>query len=199
MTKSPTGSSNKPSAKGGPKGSPKDTPAPSPSRLESLLQLSTAPASLRRAIKLMVAGAAATLVWGLFGVIINLAFRSEEVTDIMKNNHVTASHASTQVNGFVLWDVIVAVVCAGIWIVMARMTRDGRNWARMVSSVLFLVWTYEVYQSINGLKGWSGTSLAIDFIAILVGLVIWGFGAAALYYLWRPDLAPHFKGTSLRP
>jgi len=36
-------------------------------------------------------------------------------------------------------------------------------------------------------------------IAIIVGLVIWGFGAAALYFLWRPDLTPYFKGASQRP
>jgi hypothetical protein len=195
MTKSPAGSGSKPAPKGGPKGSPKDSPSPSTGRLESLLQLSTAPAPIQRAVKLMVAGAAATLVWGLFGVIVNLAFRSEAVNSIVKTNHVTTSNASAQVNGYVLWDVVVAVVCAGIWILMARMNREGRNWARIAASALFLIWTYEVYQSINGLR--NGTNLAIALGAIILGLVIWGFGAGALYYLWRPDATAYYK--SQRP
>jgi hypothetical protein len=191
MTKSPTGSGNKPAAKGSPNGSPKDSPRPSPSRLESILQLSTAPAPIQRAVKVMVAGAAATLVWGLFGVVVNLAFRTDAVNNIVKTSHVSVSNATAQVNGIVLWDVIVAVVCAGIWILMARMNRNGRSWARIASSVLFLIWTYEVYQSINGLRG--AASPAIGIGAILLGLLIWGCGAGALYYLWRPESTAFFK------
>jgi hypothetical protein len=57
----------------------------------------------------------------------------------------------------------------------------GVGWARLASSVLFLLWTYFTYESI------SGVDSVVGLINFIVELIIWGFGGAAIYQLWLPE------------
>jgi len=59
--------------------------------------------------------------------------------------------------------------------------------------VFFLLWTYETYRAISGLNTW------IALGNLLIMLAIWGCGAGALYFLWRPASTAYFKATSQRP
>ena len=70
---------------------------------------------------------------------------------------------------------------------MARANQAGRSWARITASVLFLLWTYQTYRGISGLKTY------LDLGALLIMLGIWGIGVGALYYLWRPESSAFFK------
>ena len=58
------------------------------------------------------------------------------------------------------------------------------GWARLASSVLFLLWTYFTYESI------SGVDSVVGLINFIVELVVWGFGGAAIYQLWLPGVEP---------
>jgi hypothetical protein len=171
MAKSTTGSGNAPAAKG--------TTTP-PGR-------AAAPPAVRRAVRLMLAGAAGTFIWGIYWAVVTLAFRSDTVTYYVKTAHLTASKANAEIGGSVLLIVVQAVLYAAFWVLMARMNRDGHAWARIVAIVLFLLWTYYTYQSIVELKTYIGLG------NMIIELLIWGVGAAVLVNLWRPDSTDYFK------
>jgi hypothetical protein len=171
MAKSTTGSGKTPAAK--------STPIP-PGWAE-------APVAVRRAVQLMLAGAVATFVWGIYWAVVTLAFRSDTVNYYVKASHLSVSKANAEVGGSVLLIVVQAVLYAAFWVLMARFNRSGHGWARWVAVALFLIWTYYSYQAIIDLKTYIGLG------NMILELVIWGFGAAALVSLWRPDSATYFK------
>jgi hypothetical protein len=171
MAKSTTGSGGTPAAKG--------TTTPR--------GWAAAPLAVRRAVQLMLAGAAGTFIWGIYWAVVTLAFRGDTVTYYVKSAHLSASKANAEIGGSVLLIVVQAVLYAAFWVLMARMNRDGHGWARILSVALFLFWTYYTYQSIIELKTYIGLG------NMIVELLIWGLGSAALVNLWRPDATAYFK------
>jgi hypothetical protein len=180
MFKSFTSNDNKPTANGKPKGATQ--------RADDF----AAPGPVRRAGKLALGGAAGTVVWGIYWAIVTLAFKSQTATYLVKTQHYSLSKANTEVYASMLFILVQALLYAGLWIWMGRMNTFGRNWSRIASTVFFLLWTYETYRAINGLS----TYIALGNLVIM--LAIWGFGAGVLYFLWRSDVTPYFKGTSQR-
>jgi len=174
MAKISTGSGNTPAAK---------STAP-------LTGWEVAPLGVRRAVRLMLAGAGATFVWGIYWVIVTLGFRRDTVTYYVKLGHLTVNQANSQVNSGVLFVVIQVVVFAALWVLMARMNRDGHGWARIVSVVLFIGWSYRAYSAFAELKQYIGLG------DLILQLAIWGIGCAALISLWRPDATAYFKRTA---
>ncbi len=186
MFKSFTSSDNKPAATARAKTSAKATAndgkavkgkpsAPTPTA-------PTAPASVERAARLMLFGAPASIVFGIYGIIYSLVDKG----DIIKTAHYTNGQFTfALVLGFVF-----SLVYAALWVWMARTNQAGRPWARITASVLFLLWTYQTYRGISGLKTY------LDLGALLIMLGIWGIGLGALYYLWRPDSKPYFTRTA---
>jgi hypothetical protein len=181
MFKSFTSNENKPAAKGKPKGTTTpadDAPIPKPVRLAG---------------KLALGGAAGSVVWGVYWAILALAFKGQDARYVVNTQHVTLSKANTEVYASMLLVLVQALLYAGLWVWIGRMNTFGRNWARITSTVFFLLWTYETYRAISGLS----TYIALGNLLIM--LAIWGFGAGALYFLWRPDSTVYFKATSQRP
>jgi hypothetical protein len=174
MAKSTTGSGKTPAAK--------STTTP--------LGRAEAPAAVRRAVKLMLAGAAGTFIWGIYWAVVTLAFRGDTVNYYVKTAHLSASKANAEIGGSVLLIVVQAVLYAAFWVLMARMNRDRHAWARMVAVLLFLFWTYYTYQSIIQLKTYVGLG------NMIIELLVWGVGAASLVNLWRPEATAYFKGLS---
>jgi hypothetical protein len=166
MFKSFTGSDNKPAARGG---------KPAPATPEP-------PASVQRAVKLMLWGAPASIIFGVYGIIYSVANKSA----IIKTAHYTNSQFTLAlILGFVF-----ALAYAALWVWIARTCQAGRAWARVAGSVLFFLWTYQAYRGIAGLKSY------FDLGALIIMLGIWGIGVAALYYLWRPESSAFFKQSA---
>jgi hypothetical protein len=178
MFKSFTSNENKPAAKGKSKGM--TMPAGG----------SLSPRPVRLAGRLMLGGAAGTVVWGVYWAIVSFAFKNQTAAYLVQTDHYTRSKANTEIYASMLFILVQALLYAGLWVWMGRMSTFGRNWARISSTVFFLLWTYETYRAISGLNTW------IALGNLLIMLAIWGFGAGALYFLWRPDSTAYFKGTS---
>jgi hypothetical protein len=138
----------------------------------------------------MLAGAAATFVWGIYWAIVTLGFRGDTVTYYVKVGHLTVNQANSQVNSGVFWIVIQVVVFAALWVLMARLNRDGHGWARIVSTVLFLGWSYRTYSAIYELRQYIGLG------DLIIQLAIWGIGCGALVSLWRPESTAYFRRTA---
>jgi hypothetical protein len=179
MFKSFTSSDNKPAATG-------KKPAPAGSGD------SAGATAVGRAARLMLGGAAGTLIWGIYWVTLALAFKNDTAAYYAKAQHVTLSQANSRVVGGMLVTIIEVVLFIGLWLWMARMNKDRQNWARIASTVFFFVWTYETYQAISGL------STYIALINLIIMLLIWGTGLGALYYLWRPESTAFFKSAAQR-
>jgi hypothetical protein len=84
--------------------------------------------------------------------------------------------------------VITLVILAGLaiialWLWMAWATSRGRNWARILSTVLFGLATLELI----GTRG----------LALAAAVLTWLSGLAAVWLLWRPASSAFFK--SARP
>jgi hypothetical protein len=174
MFKSFTSSDNKPAAKG----ATRSPAAPAP------------PETVSRAVRFMFAGAAASLVWGLYLIIVTVSSRSAALAannSLASGKRMTPSQFNSAFTGIVVYYVALTLVFVALWLWMARMNRAGQNWARITSSVLFVIWTYEAYRSITALSTWIVLGLMI------IMLIIWGAGLGALYYLWRPESKSYFK------
>ena len=83
---------------------------------------------------------------------------------------------------------ITLVILAGLavialWLWMARATSQGRNWARILSTVLFGLATLQLRIGNHG--------VAQVFFAVLT----WLSGLAAVWLLWRPASSAFFKSA----
>jgi hypothetical protein len=141
----------------------------------------TAPRPLLRASKLMVFGAGGTIVYGVFWIIVALTSRSAWLKSYESLEHESASQANSGFYASVVFTLVLSVAAAAVWWWMSRVNQAGLGWARLASSVLFLLWTYFTYESI------SGVDSVVGLINFIVELVIWGFGGAAIYQLWLPE------------
>jgi len=83
------------------------------------------------------------------------------------------------------------LVPVALWLWMARAVGRGRNWARIVSTVLFVLATLLLLSAIGAIAK-SGVAQAI------VAGVTWLSGLAAVWLLWRPASRAFFSRYPLR-
>ena len=93
-----------------------------------------APAPVRAAVKLMYAGAAASAAWLITG----LALIITDIQAAARGRFLGHSLTSPQARPFVItvW-IVVGLAVIALWLWMARANGRGRNWARILSTVLF--------------------------------------------------------------
>lgn len=140
------------------------------------------PQSIIRAVQLMYAGAAASLI----GIIIALTTLSSIKSQIISKN---PSLTATQVNNaeHVAIGVLIAsgLIGAALWLWMAQSSKAGKNWARIVSTVLFAI------ETINVVAGASAISSA--GASRIYSIVIWLIGLGAIIFLWQRSSTEYFK------
>jgi hypothetical protein len=154
------------------------------------------PASVQRAVRFMLAGAAASTVFLIFGVVVTANVKSALIAwnaTLPKSKQYTLTQLSNAATSYIVSTIIVGLLAVLLWLWMARMNNRGRSWARISATVFFVLWTYYTYQNIGGTRG-SATFIA----ALAIILVIWLIGIGALYYLWRPDSTVYFKTQSAK-
>jgi hypothetical protein len=150
-----------------------------------------APGPVRTAVKFMYAAAAVSTVYLIIVVAVVIGDLKAAAHVRWRGHVLTAAQLSH-------WrPLIIAGVLAGglagiaVWLWMARATGRGRNWARILSTVLFGLATLQL---ISG--GWRPVSHA-GFGVMLAGLagtgLTWLAGAAAVWLLWRPASSAFFK------
>ena len=84
--------------------------------------------------------------------------------------------------------VVAGLALIGLWLWMARATSQGKNWARILSTVLFALATLELLSALEGI-GKDGVAQAL-----FAGLT-WLSGLAAVWMLWRPASSAFFKSA----
>jgi hypothetical protein len=162
----------------------------SPAALDKLVtalegqSLETLPEPMRRAVRLMLSGAAATAVWGIYLIVVTVANHAQLVNTNGKRI------GGGQVAGDIIYNILITIILSAIWVLMARTNQRGRGWARIASSALFVLWSFETFVTLG-----SATASPLVIVDVILIVVIWLIGLGALFYLWRPESADFFRSV----
>jgi hypothetical protein len=142
------------------------------------------PPSLTNAVKVMYAGAAASLL----GIIIAIATAGATKNALEnKSPHLTASQVASAQHVLVAGSIAGGLIAAALWVFIARMCKNGKNWARITATVLLAVSTVSMIT----------TPLAPEAVMVKVwALVVWLAGLAAVVLLWRRSSTSFFRGVT---
>lgn len=137
----------------------------------------TRPAAMRWTGSLMCVGAALSLTYAL-------------ASGIVAHGTLTNStHDSAYNAGFVGGAVIEGLAQVALWLWMAWKTGTGRAWARILSTVFYGLLCLQL---IIGLVLFAISKGAGHPAVVIILLVQWGVGLAALIQLWRRESSDFF-------
>jgi hypothetical protein len=176
-------------------------PSPSSGQLAGTLQRPVPPPVLT-AVKLMYVGAAVNAVT----LIISLALVPAVKAALrMAPPGLTAAQVSG-VNILIMLVMLFGLTVVAMWLWMARANGQGRNWARILSTVLFGLATlglitvrprypggYLAHFVVGG-HGYSviHSVFAATVLGLLVPVLLWLTGVAVVWLLWRPACSEFF-------
>jgi hypothetical protein len=150
------------------------------------LQRPPAPPSVVKAVKLMYAGAAISTV----SLIISLADISGTKAAIRKARPSLTAAQVNQLNTFIISLAIVSgLVGIALWLWMAWANNQGKNWARILSTVLFCLATLDLVGVLSEPK---------TLLGLVFPVLTWLVGLGAIFLLWRPESSAFFKPQEFR-
>jgi hypothetical protein len=133
--------------------------------------------TVRAAVRLMYAGAAVTTL-SLIITIISLAFIGSGWGSLRLFGH------SQPLPVVITVGIMGGLILIGLWLWMARANGQGRNWARILSTVLFGLATLHL----------SNNTGAVEWV---FAVVTWLVGLAVVWLLWRPSSNAFFNPQGL--
>lgn len=140
-----------------------------------------APASVRWAVRIMYAGAAA----GIAGIAVNVmtlgAIRQQR--PIMS----AALRTSTQHQAIAEF-IVGGIVIAAVWMFMAISCQAGARWARLASTGLFAIYTVYTTEIVIGFDRVNPPGA----VHVYTG-VVWLLGLSAVILLWHRAAALYFR------
>jgi hypothetical protein len=142
------------------------------------------PDSVRNAVRVMYAGAVASLVYAI-AFIATLSATKRAVEQHFPQ--LTTSQVTGIQQTLMTGAIAGGLIGAGLWIFIAQACNRGKRWARITGTVLFGIATVQ-----------GGPSLLVVPEAALVKifwLVVWLIGLAAVVFLWRGSSSAFFNGT----
>jgi hypothetical protein len=138
------------------------------------------PRSVRTAVRLMCLAAVVEVV----ALIVALLTRgSLKAAILRKHPHYTAAQLHTAETAQTTILIVGALIAVVLWLWMAWANNRGRNWARILSAVLFGIDTLDLLVSFATARGVGD---------LIVGLVLWLIGLAVIVLLFRKESAPFF-------
>jgi len=161
-----------------PGGAEAPEPSPAPS--------SPAPPSIDRAVRVMYAGAIASLIGiGIdFIGIGNLRTRIENA-----NHNLTPAQVTNSEHVLVVGFIVGGLIACALWLWMARANGAGKSWARIVSTVFFAIDTISQFVGLGAGAGPVGRIFAI---------VVWLIGLFAVILLWQRTSSEYFAAGKSR-
>ena len=150
-----------------------------------------APAPVLTAVKLMYAGAIVSAV----ELIIMLAMVIVDIKTAARGQFLGHSFTAPQMKPLIItvW-IVLGLAVTALWLWMARANGQGRNNARILSTVLFGLATLQLPSAFTqpvSHAGFGATVLYYGATALFVAA--WLVGAAAVWLLWRPASSAFFK------
>ncbi len=85
--------------------------------------------------------------------------------------------------------VVIGAIAIGLWLWMAWANGRGKNWARIIATVLFAFNTIDLL-----------TLLARPHsaISLVLALLVWLAGLGAIFFLWQRESSAYFRAMSGR-
>jgi hypothetical protein len=144
------------------------------------------PHSVRNAVRLMYAGA----VLEVIAVIVAVATRGSLKSAILKNHPLyTAAQLHTAEISRTASLIVGALIAIGLWIWMAQANGRGLSWARVLSAVFFGISTLSLILSLV---------IAHSVASLVIGVIIWLVGLAAIILLFSKESRPFFSRPASR-
>jgi hypothetical protein len=149
------------------------------------------PQSVRWAVWLMYAGGALSLISAILVFLVrnsiktavhNAAVTENQTLFREHKTQLTAANIHSLENSTVLILIVILLIGVALWVWMAWANGNGKNWARIVASVLFALNTIYLFLSVAR----AGGSI------LFVGLG-WLLGLGAIILLWRRDSTAFFN------
>ena len=151
----------------------------------------SAPAPVRAAVKLMYAGAAISTVPLIIALV---SIGDISAYHLRWNGHsLTAAQISQWRPLIIAVAIVGGLVVPAVWLWMARANGRGRDWARIVSTVLFGLATLDL-PAVFGAPIHFGVGVTAPG---LIFVLTWLTGLAAVWLLWRPASGAFFKPQGL--
>jgi hypothetical protein len=143
------------------------------------------PVTVVNAVKLMYVGAAVSTV----SLIVSLVNISGTKAAIRKARPSLTATQVNQLNTFIIAVAIISgLVGIALWLWMARANSQGRNWARILSSVLFVLATLDLFGVVSQPK---------TILGLIFPVLTWLVGLAAVILLWRAPSTAFFRPQQL--
>ena len=169
---------------GAPDGQHRPGPAESADLIRSGLWMRLRPSvprsaarTVRAAVRLMYAGAAVTTVTLIISVI-SVAFIGRSASTLRLAGRSQPFPVAMTVG------IVGGLIVIALWPWMARANGQGRNWARILSTVLLSLATLELISVFSG---------AQNVLGLIFWAPTWLVGLAAVWLLWRPDSSAFFN------
>jgi hypothetical protein len=150
-----------------------------------------APAPVLTAVRLMYIGAAVSAVYLTFLLAIAIADVQAAARGRWLGLSLTAARLS-QLKPLVVMVVMVGgLIVIAAWLWMARADSQGRNWARILSTVLFGIATLQLTADFRQPE--FHVVPGVEALGLLGAVLTWLPGLAAVWLLWRPASTAFFR------
>jgi hypothetical protein len=162
-----------------------------------------APAPVLNAVKFMYGAAAVSTV----ALIISVTLIGGTKAAVRKANPGLTAAQARDLNALIALAIVSSLVVIALWLWMAWENGQGRNWARILASVLFGLATLELIRQYPSsqlghlvLGGQVQPVIHYGFgvtaLALIVPALTWLAALAAVWLLWRPAASAYFKPRS---
>jgi hypothetical protein len=145
-----------------------------------------APQPVLNAVKLMYAGAALSAIEIIIGLTTIGSLKSA-IRSAYPNYTDNQVHTA-EVAGIAI-AVVIGLIAIGLWLWMAWANGRGRNWARIVATVLFALNTIDLLTLV---------ARPHSVISLVLAILVWLAGLGAIYFLWQRDSSAYFQARSQR-
>ncbi|MBV9793360.1 MAG: hypothetical protein JO016_05405 [Actinobacteria bacterium] len=151
----------------------------------------TPPPSIQTAVRLMYAGAAVEVVAFIVTLV---ASGSRRAAIVKAHPGYTAAEVHRSELALTIPLAIGALIAIALWVWMARANGRGRSWARVLAAVLFGINTIDTLGSLALVR--HGTTLSAGVPTLIVAVVIWLIGLAAIVLLFRKDSTSYYAART---
>jgi hypothetical protein len=149
-----------------------------------------APAPVRTAVKLMFAGAVVSTV-NLIGALALIISDNDAGYATVNGHRLTAAQLRHWRPLIITLAIVFGLAVIALWLWMARANGQGRNWARILSTALFGLATLQLISGVH--QPVSHVGLGVIVLGVIVPVLGWLVGLAALWLLWRRASTAFFK------
>lgn len=139
------------------------------------------PTSLRAAVNVMYLGAAGSLMQAILYLATESATRAAIAA---KNPHMATSTLNTVAHAGVIVGAVAGLVVAAVLLRIALACRQGKNWARVIATVVFVVGVCGTAYDLS-----NAVAQIIAIFNVLLSLI----GLSTVVLLWLPTSGAYFR------